>query len=277
MLELLTVIALGIAGAALSVFVVLRRWAFIGEGISHGGLGGAGTAWLLALAFPALDHAAPVYAAVTLFCIGMAIAIAYFTRTGQLSSDTVIGIFLVASVAWGFLAQQLYVNRLHRYPAGFDNLLFGQMHDVSGAFVLAALGVCIAVVACVVLLNKEITAYCFDPMLAEVSGVRGGAVHYLLIVLMTLTILIGTRVLGSILMIALLVLPGATALLLSRRLGRVYAIALGVSLVGTIGGLLAHRAWRALPVGPSIDLILFFEFLIAWIVARLGARRAPVV
>ena len=36
----------------LSVFVVMRRWAFIGEGISHSGLGGAGVAWVLALLWP---------------------------------------------------------------------------------------------------------------------------------------------------------------------------------------------------------------------------------
>ncbi len=267
-LALATVMAIGLACAALSLFIVLRRWAFIGEGISHGGLGGAGTAWLLALAFPAFDGAGAVYAAVAIFCILMALGIGYFTRAGRLSSDTVIGVFLVASVAWGFLAQQIYVGRMRRYPTGFDTLLFGHMTPPTVAFTLLAAGVCVAVVACVALLNKEIVSYCFDPMMAEVSGVRGAAVHYLLIVLMTLTILIGTPVLGSILVIALLVLPGATALLATQRMSRAYALTGAVALVGVVGGLAAHEIQRILPVGPSIVLILFAEFLVAWLATR---------
>lgn len=274
MLELYSVLAVGIACAALSAFVVLRRWAFIGEGIGHGGLGGAGTAWMLGMAFPFFEQIPVVYATLAIFCIAIAAGIGYFTRTGRLTNDTVIGIFMVAAAAWGFLAQQLYVNANNgQMPPEFDALLFGQMSDVSLAFVLLAAGIGAVVVLCVVLLNKEIVAYSFDPVLAEVSGVRTGAIHYLLIVLMTLTVLIGTRVLGSLLVTALLILPGATALILSRRLHIVYVLSVVISLVGAIGGLLAHRVYQPMPVGPSIALILFFEFIAAWLVMRL--KRVP--
>ena len=51
-ISLITSTAIGLACASLSVFVVLRRWAFIGEGIAHAGFGGAGTAWILSLLLP---------------------------------------------------------------------------------------------------------------------------------------------------------------------------------------------------------------------------------
>src|SRR5438445_3050736 len=104
----LTALAMAIACATLSVFVVSRRWAFIGEGISHSGFGGAGTAWLAALIFPALNQAWVPYVGVVLFSLATAWAIAYFTRGQRVNSDAVIGIFLVASLAWGMLAQQVY-------------------------------------------------------------------------------------------------------------------------------------------------------------------------
>src|SRR3712207_4982719 len=101
--------AMALACAVLSVFVVARRWAFIGEGISHSGFGGAGAAWLLMLAVPSLStHAWVPYVAVVVFCFGTALAIGYFSREERLSSDTAIGIFLVASLAFGFLAQQIF-------------------------------------------------------------------------------------------------------------------------------------------------------------------------
>src|SRR3954452_5335917 len=99
---LLVAAAMSVACAVLSVFVVSRRWAFIGEGISHSGFGGAGTAWLAALAFPAVFERAWVpYAGVVVFGLGTALAIGYLTRRQRVDSDTAIGIFLVASVAWG--------------------------------------------------------------------------------------------------------------------------------------------------------------------------------
>ena len=57
------------ACAVLSVLVVSRRWAFIGEGISHSGFGGAGTAWLLALVVPSLNQPWLPYVCVIVFCL----------------------------------------------------------------------------------------------------------------------------------------------------------------------------------------------------------------
>src|SRR5260221_9536085 len=102
---LLAALAMAAACAVLSVFVVLRRWAFIGEGISHSGFGGAGMAWLLAAFVPAWDKPWLPYAFVVIFCIATALAIGRLSRSGRVSSDAAIGIFLVASLAWGFLAQ----------------------------------------------------------------------------------------------------------------------------------------------------------------------------
>src|SRR5207237_3462992 len=132
-------------------------WAFIGEGISHSGFGGAGTVWLAAAVFHPLDQAtwAP-YVGVVIFSLATACGIAYFTRGQRVNSDAAIGIFLVASLAWGILAQQIYSQRLHHNPFGWENFLFGYMTDVSPPFAIGAMLLCAAVVAVVVMLGKEI-------------------------------------------------------------------------------------------------------------------------
>jgi ABC-type Mn2+/Zn2+ transport system permease subunit len=263
--------ALACACAVLSIFVVLRRWAFVGEGIGHSGLGGAGTAWVLALLFPALDSPGVTYAFVVLFCLLTALAIGLVARSRRVNADAAIGIFLVASLAWGFLAQQIYFQQRHTNPYDFNTYLFGQIRSFGSEFALASVAVSAAVLLVVAALWQQIVAYCFDPLMAQTSGVRAALVHYLLMLLLGLVIVIGVRVAGSVLITALLVLPGTAALALARRMRAVVACAVSVALIGAVGGLLVNARWSYLPVGPSIVLILFAQFVVAYVV---GAMRA---
>lgn len=265
--------AIAIACAVLSVFVVSRRWAFIGEGISHSGFGGAGTAWLLMLAFPAVfERAWMPYAGVVVFSLGTALAIGYLTRRGRVDSDTAIGIFLVASLAWGFLAASLYLQQRETQPPGWATLLFGQMESKSWTFCLATVLACAGVVATVAFLGKEILAYSFDPDLAEATGVPVRFIHYLLMVLLALTIVLGVQVAGNVLVAALLVLPGATAMQLSRRLRTVLTASVLVGLGGALAGLAVRARWPAVPTGPAIVLVLFALFVASLAVGKLRRR-----
>lgn len=262
--------ALAAACAVLSVIVVLRRWAFVGEGISHSGFGGAGTAWLLALLVPALDQLWVTYLTVVIFCLVTALLIGRMSRWRPVTSDAAVGVFLVASLAWGFLAQQIYLQRNGRFPAAFEALLFGRMSDVSPQFALVAAAVCGAVLIVIALLAKEIIAYCFDPLTAQTSGVRTNLVHDLLMILLAIVIVIGAPVAGSVLVVALLVLPGATALLLSQRLRPVIGISVAIALFGALAGVLISRRWSYIPTGPAIVLALFVQFIVATIIGRVS-------
>lgn len=269
---LLTAASIGVACAVLSVFVVMRRWAFIGDGISHSGLGGAGVAWVLALLFPAFDQAWAPYALAAVCCVVTAVGIGFFSRGERMNADAAIGIFLVATVAWGFLANGIYTHVRMRQPYEWDDFLLGRFHEVSGAYAVASIAVSVLVVFVVAVLGKEILSYCFDPVTAEVSGVRAGFVHYLLMVLVALTVLIAMRVVGSLLVTALLVLPGVTATMLTLDLRRVFVIAIGTGVVGTVGGLAIQSAWQFLPPGPVIVLVMLVVFLAAYVANRV--RRA---
>lgn len=276
--ELIAACSLGIACALLSIFVVLRHWAFIGEGIAHAAFGGAGTAWMLALLLPSsalLASSGGVYAVAILFCLIVGLAIALLTRRGLLHADTAIGIFLVASLAWGFIASGVY-RMVHRglSPPDIDQYLIGHMELLPATYVVIAALICLTVVLVVGALWKEIVCYSFDPALAEVSGVPVGLIHYLLALLLTVTIIVGIRIMGSLLMTALLVLPGATALLLSRRLAGVVAAAVGVGLLGAVAGPLINQRWPFIPAGPAIVMCLVGQFVLAFLVQHLPGRRA---
>ncbi len=269
---LLAATAMAVACAVLSVFVVARRWAFMGEGISHSGFGGAGTAWMLAVAFPSVFQGEQMpFIFVVGFCFIAALTIGWLSSGSRVTSDTAIGIFLVASLAWGFIGQHIYVTKFGVWPVGFENLLFGQMKSIDTPYALASVAISASVVMAAWLAGKELIAYCFDPLLARTSGVRTTFVHYLLMMLLATVIVIGTRVVGSVLVTALLVLPAATANLLSRRLDRVVLLSVVVALVGAWGGLLANAEWRALPTGSMIVLVMLVLFVAALVWSKVRA------
>ena len=258
-------IAMSCACAVLSLFVIARRWAFIGEGISHSGFGGAGLAWLLALAMPSLsDRPWVPYLAVVVFCLGTALAIGYMSRGDRVAGDAAIGIFLVASLAFGFLAQQVYRHVRGVDPVEFAALLFGQLNVIEPRVAMLAVLVSLAAMITLAALGKEIVSYCFDPLMAQASGVRGGFIHYLLMILIAVMIITGMPVIGALMVTALLVLPGVTATLLTRRLSSALTISVATALLAAVAGVLINSTWRFIPVGPVIVLILFVEFLVGY-------------
>jgi len=270
-------IALSIACAALSVFVVSRRWAFIGEGISHSGFGGAGTAWMLTLLFPQLAFPALPEVCVIIFCILTGLAIGFLSNHRRTNADAAIGIFMVASLAWGFLSADLYRSIRHTDPAGFQDFLFGQMSTMSTSYATSVIMLSLAVLLVLFAFGKEILYCSFDPEMARASGVRSGLIHYVLMLLVTITIVLGIRIAGSVLVTALLVLPGATAALLSQRLRTVFIIAITSAAMGTATGVMIHLWKHAVPAGPAIVLAMFAEFLICFLIARIGIQsKIPV-
>lgn len=254
--------AMAVACAVLSVLVVLRRWAFIGEGIAHAGFGGIGTAAALSLLIPAVGNEGAAFFVAVVFCLATAVAIGWISRSRAVSGDAAIGIFVAASLAWGFVAFAIAEQRGH-FAQSWNVYLLGSVGNVSRAAMLAGVIVSLGVLLVLAGLSRQILLYCFDPTLAEVTGVPTGFIHYLLIVLLALMIVVGMRLAGNLLVPALLVLPGATALAVSVRLRTVVAIAIIVSLVAVVAGLCASLRWRFLPAGPAMVLVLFLEFAIA--------------
>jgi manganese/iron transport system permease protein len=270
-----TACALAVACALLSVLVVLRRWAFIGEGVSHAGFGGVGTAWLLSLFIPVLGSEGAAYAVAIAFCLTMAMVIGWVSRRERVNADAAIGIVLVGSLAWGFVALHMYgqAGRPHGSASGWDFYLLGEVQNLSRPAMLSGVCVSLAVVITLVALGKEILFYCMDPDLAEVSGVRAGFVHYLLMLLLAMVIVVGMRLTGYLLITALLVLPGATALVLSQRIAAVVVISVVVSLVGVVCGLVLRAGPARLPSGPAMVLVLVLQFVLAYAWSLIARRR----
>ncbi len=268
-------LALAAVSSLLSVLVVLKRMAFIGEGIAHAGFGGMGTALFLGLASGSSGGAWQADLVVLAFCLTAAAAMGFISRGQHVESDSAIGIVLVAAMAWGVLMTDLHVQfrqddwyiRLFGPPRpspNLETLLFGSLLNVGPYDVWLAVGGATLILLLLALFFKEILFYAFDETVSRVFGVPTTFIHYLLLALVAGAVVMTVRLAGIVLVSALLVIPGATANLLSRRLGRVFLIAWIVGTIGVAGGLLLSVIAGSISTGPCIVAVLCGQFALAY-------------
>jgi hypothetical protein len=169
---------------ALGFFVVLRRLAFVGVGISHAAVGGVALGLLLGL---------PPLAAGGAFGVAVALGIATASRKSRLGQDTVIGVFFSGALALG-----LAVASAGR--GGQQDLfayLFGNVLTIGPKELLALAGLATLVIGGLAATFRAQLFLAFDEELARAYGHRVGALDALLLVLLALTVVIGMRLVGA--------------------------------------------------------------------------------
>jgi ABC-type Mn2+/Zn2+ transport system permease subunit len=263
-------LAMAVACGLLSVFVVQKRMAFIGQGISHAAFGGVGAALLAELWLPALGRPLLRDAVIAAFCVATALLIGRCSRGKRVSEDSAIGIALVAAMALGMLLLDL--RKGLAYTPSFHSILFGGILQISRSAVWIACVEASVVVTLVGVLFKELVFFTCDEEAAEAFGVPTGLVYYGLLVCIAITIVVAMRLLGVILSSALFVLPGAIAGLWSSRIGRVTWIAVLSAALSVAAGLFLAIAFGRLSTGPLIVLTLCCVLGVSWLVRSLRER-----
>lgn len=257
--------AIALQAGALSVLVVLKRLAFIGQGVSHAAFGGVGLAAVLGLTAGGALTSLGYFGFIGAFCIATAIGIAWVSDRRGLREDTVIGIFLVGTMAMGYLLLHAHQKMtLGRSGAPqIESWLFGSMMGVGREDAMAAVISAAAIIAALWLGRRPMLFWAFDETAAQSAGVRVGAMKVLLMSLLAVSIVVSMKLAGAVLATALPVLPGAIALRLSQRYTTVMTIAVVAAVVGVLGGFWAAIEFDA-PVGPCLVGALVVLFVLTW-------------
>lgn len=254
-------IAIAAQCAVLSVFIVLKRLAFLGQGVTHAAFGGVGIAAILGLS------AGAGFIVVAAFCVASAVAVGALTERKKISSDTAIALLLVGSMALGAVLLHIRLTRIGPTPMarGWESLLFGSILTVQPADAALA-WIALALIAFVLFMwRRALIFWAFESPAAQAYGVATGAMRIVLLVLAAIAIVVSMKLAGVVLATALLVLPGAAALQLSRRLGAVFVLAVVIGEVGALGGL-ALSFETDLPAGPCIVGCLAAILALSWAV-----------
>jgi ABC-type Mn2+/Zn2+ transport system permease subunit len=190
-----------IAGALcglLGVFVVLRGMSYIGHGLSHAVFGGAAASAVIGINF---------FIGAGIWGIVSGVLIARVARRRVLGADAAIGVVTTASFALGLAL----MNRYGQASKSIEAVLFGSVLGVKLADIVAVSIVALFALSVIVLWYRKLLFSTFDPDVAQVSGVKVSLVEMVLLSLLSLTILVTMRVIGTLLISALLVIPAAAA------------------------------------------------------------------
>ncbi len=232
--------------AVLGCFLVLRRYAMIGDGLAHVGFGAVALGFLLGLS--PIMVSIPVVMAVSLWIL----------RLGEkttLYGETAIGLASSLAVALGVLIAGV--------SGGFNvdlfSYLFGSILAITGVEVALSVILSAVVLAAVRLFYADLFAITYDEDFARVSGVRTERFNRLLILLTALTVTLGIRVVGTLLVSSLIIFPAVTALQFSRGFRATILIAMAAGVFSVAVGIVVSFLMD-LPTGAVIVLVNFILF-----------------
>ncbi|MCE2817725.1 MAG: metal ABC transporter permease [Ilumatobacteraceae bacterium] len=250
-----------IAGALcglLGVFVVLRGLSYIGHGLSHSVFGGAAASAVMGLNY---------FVGAGIWGVTSGIIIGRIARRRLIGADAAIGVVTTASFALGLAL----LNRYGQAKKSIEAVLFGSVLGVETVDIIAVSVVAILTAVLVFGLYRHLLFATFDPEVAQVSGIKVSWVEALLMGMLSLTILVTMRVIGTLLISALLVIPASVARMLTNSFSRMLWIS---PLVGATSAFIGMNLAYHLDTSASATIILVgtLMFIVVYAVSGLRGR-----
>ena len=224
--------------ALLGVSLVLKRFSMIGDGLSHVGFG--------ALAIACAANIAPLYFSIPIVILA-AFALLAMNEKGKLKGDAAIALISTGALAVGVMVTSMTTGM----NVDIYNYMFGSILAMSRSDVVLSVVLSVAVIALFCVFYDEIFAVTFDESFAKATGTRVGAYNMLLAALTAVTIVVGMRMMGALLISSLIIFPTVTSMRVCKSFRRVIGMSVGVSLVCFFVGLLVSVRFEA-PTGASV-------------------------
>ena len=241
-------ILISLCAALLGVPLVLKRYSMIGDGLSHVSFGALSVA--LACGWAPLPVSIPVVVLAALGLLRM-------TERSRMGADAAIAVVSASSLAAGVVVTSLTTGM----TTDVDSFMFGSILALDRADVALSVGVSAAVLVLYVLFYHRLFAITFDESFSRATGMRVELYNTVLSVLTALTIVLGMRLMGAMLISSLVIFPALTAMRLLRSFRGVVICAGVLSVVCFCAGLIASYLLST-PVGASVVLCNLLVFLL---------------
>ena len=248
-------VLVSLCAALLGVSLVLKRYSMIGDGLSHVSFG--------ALAIAVALGVTPLY-----FSIPVVILAAFFLLRAAdspgRSNDAAIAALSAASLAIGILV----ISRTSGMTTDVDGYMFGSVLAMTWGDVALSVVLCGAVLVLFVFFYHKLFAITFDENFSRATGLKVSRYNTLLAILTALTIVLGMRMMGAMLISSLIIFPALTAMRLLRSFRGVVLCAAVTSVVCFCAGLTISFVYST-PVGATVVAANLAVFLAACVLRAL--------
>ncbi|MBR4728039.1 MAG: metal ABC transporter permease [Clostridia bacterium] len=259
-------VLIALCSSLLGVTLVLKRFSFIGDGLSHVAFGGLAIAAVMNL-----TNEMPLVLAVTV------VSAVLLLRTGQnakIKGDAAIAMISVGALAIGYLLMNLF-STSSNLSGDVCTTLFGSTSilTLTRSEVWLSIVLSVLVVAIFIFFYHKIFAITFDESFAKATGTHTGLYNLLIAIVIAVIIVLAMNLVGSLLISALVIFPALSAMRLFKSFKAVTVCAAVFSVVCTVTGLLVS-VMSGTPVGSTIVAVDLAAFLLCWLVGKLTAGRA---
>ena len=236
-----------VCASLLGVVLVLRRYAMMGDGLSHVGFGSLAIATALGIA--PLWFATPVVVATAFLLLQL-------SENGKIKGDAIIAILSTSALAVGVIVLSLSTGM----TTDVNNYLFGSILAVQQEDVWISVILAVAVIGLFFLFYRKIFSITFDETFAKATGEKTKLYQMLIALLTAVTVVLGMRMMGAMLISSLIIFPALSAMRVCRRFSSVCLCAAVISIVCFLVGMISSYM-LATPSGASIVLVNLFVFL----------------
>ena len=250
-------ICISLCASLLGVSLVLKRYSMIGDGLSHVSFGALSIA--VAFNWAPLAVSIPVVAAA-------AVLLLRITGNGKIKSDAAIAMISAGSLAIGIIVTSLTTGM----TTDVSSYMFGSILAMSREDMYLSVVLSVIVLGMFVICYNKVFAVTFDESFAKATGVRVSAYNLLIAVLTAITIVLGMRMMGAMLISSLVIFPALTSMRIFKSFFGVVVSSGDVSVVCFFIGLVLSYVY-SIPAGASVvvvNLVMFGVFCIVQILKQ---------
>ena len=252
-------ILVSLCSALLGVSLVLKRYSMIGDGLSHVSFGALSIA--IAVGWSPLKVSIPLVVLAAFFLLRI-------TENGKVKSDAAIAMISASSLAIGIIVTSLTTGM----TTDVSSYMFGSILAMTKEDVVLSAVLCIIVLGLFVLCYNQVFAVTFDENFAKATGVNVGAYNMLISVLTAVTIVLGMRMMGAMLISSLVIFPCLTSMRVFKSFTSVVISSGILSLICFLLGMMASYQFST-PAGASVVVVNLIAFGLFSMWQVLGRKR----
>lgn len=254
-------VLIALCSSLLGVTLVLKRYSFIGDGLSHVAFGAMAAATTMNLVDNTiLTLPVTVFVAVLLLRAG---------HNKRINGDAVIAVISVASLAVGYMLMNVFSTSAN-VSGDVCSTLFGSTSilTLSKKDVAICVILSIIVIVAFILFYNKIFAVTFDESFVKAIGARADIYNLFIAVIIAVIIVLGMNLVGSLLISALIIFPALAAMSLIRSFRGVVICSGIISVACAMLGMLSSIVFST-PVGSTIVMFDLGVFIICYFVGRI--------